>query len=172
MERGMRVLSRQKVKKFFAISREMLMKLDQLRSPLLTPRDCEMEARVAASAGLGSFLLPQTTATEPICVKRDQRKYLTQSEINQLLLTARTNRQFGHRNWTMILLAFRHGFRVTELISLEWSQIDLQTGAIAISRLKNGIPSSHPMTGAELRALKRLRRVNPSLDLARTNPAG
>jgi hypothetical protein len=45
----MRVLSRQRVKKFFAISREMLMKLDQLRSPLLTPRDCEMEARVAAS---------------------------------------------------------------------------------------------------------------------------
>jgi hypothetical protein len=53
----MRVLSRQRVKKFFAISREMLMKLDQLRSPLLTPRDCEMEARVAASAGLRLFFI-------------------------------------------------------------------------------------------------------------------
>jgi hypothetical protein len=53
----MRVLWRQRVKKFFAISREMLMKLDQLRSPLLTPRDCEMEASVAASAGLRLFFI-------------------------------------------------------------------------------------------------------------------
>src|SRR3954469_17974514 len=61
----------------------------------------------------------------------------------------------------MILIAFRHGLRVSELISLQWSQIDLRTGTIAINRLKNGIATVHPLAGLELRALKRLKRENP-----------
>jgi type 1 fimbriae regulatory protein FimB/type 1 fimbriae regulatory protein FimE len=48
------------------------------------------------------------------------------------------------------------------LTNLEWSQIDLITGTISLARLKNGIPSVHPLTGQELRALKRLRRDHPN----------
>ena len=58
----------------------------------------------------------------------------------------------------MILVGFRHGLRVSELVSLEWNQIDLQTGTMAVSRLKNGLSTTHPLTGSELRALRRLRR--------------
>jgi integrase len=62
----------------------------------------------------------------------------------------------------MILLAYRHGLRVSELISLEWSQIDFTIGTLHVHRLKHGIDTSHPLTGQELRALKRLKREAPN----------
>src|SRR4029434_3762864 len=64
----------------------------------------------------------------------------------------------GHRDATMILLAFRHGLRATELCSLRWEQVDLVHARLHVSRLKSGIPSVHPLTGTELRALRRLPR--------------
>ena len=64
----------------------------------------------------------------------------------------------GHRDATMILLAFRHGLRASELCSLRWEQVDLGHGRLHVSRIKSGMPSVHPLTGTELRALRRLQR--------------
>jgi integrase len=58
----------------------------------------------------------------------------------------------------MILMAFRHGLRASELCSLRWDQADLVYGRLHVNRLKNGIASVHPLTGIELRALRRLQR--------------
>ena len=58
----------------------------------------------------------------------------------------------------MILLAFRHGLRASELCSLRWEQVDLAHARLHVSRLKSGIPSVHPLAGMELRALRRLQR--------------
>jgi integrase len=66
--------------------------------------------------------------------------------------------RYGHRDATMILLAFRHGLRASELCTLRWDQIDLSHGRLHVSRRKNGVDSVHPLTGAELRALRRLQR--------------
>jgi type 1 fimbriae regulatory protein FimB/type 1 fimbriae regulatory protein FimE len=44
------------------------------------------------------------------------------------------------------------------LCSLRWEQVDLVHGRLHVNRLKNGIPSVHPLTGTELRALRRLQR--------------
>ena len=55
----------------------------------------------------------------------------------------------------MILLAFRHGLRGSELCSLRWEQVDLTHGRLHVQRLKNGMPSVHPQTGTELRTLRR-----------------
>jgi len=63
-----------------------------------------------------------------------------------------------HRDTTMILMAFRHGLRASELCSLRWEQVDLGHGRLHVHRLKNGMPSVHPLTGTELRALRRLQR--------------
>jgi type 1 fimbriae regulatory protein FimE len=57
-----------------------------------------------------------------------------------------------------LLLAYRHGLRVSELAALRWDQVDLRAGLLHVSRLKNGIPSVHPLRGPELRALRRLQR--------------
>src|SRR5262249_19586534 len=63
-----------------------------------------------------------------------------------------------HRDATMILMAFRHGLSASELCSLRWEQVDLRHGRLHVNRLKNGIPSVHPLTGTELRTLRRLQR--------------
>jgi site-specific recombinase XerD len=91
----------------------------------------------------------------------NRRKYLTPDEVEWLIAAAKRSKAYGHRNGTLILLMFRHGLRVSEAVSLGWHQIDLTTGTIAVARLKNGVPSVHPLTGIELRALKRLRREHP-----------
>jgi integrase len=85
------------------------------------------------------------------------REYLTEREVERLMKAAGRNRH-GHRDATMILLAFRHGLRATELCSLRWEQVDLVHARLHVSRLKSGIPSVHPLTGTELRALRRLQR--------------
>jgi integrase len=62
----------------------------------------------------------------------------------------------------MILLAYHHGLRVSELVSLQWSAIDLVTGTLHVHRLKNGIDTTHPLTAKELRTLKQLCRASPN----------
>jgi integrase len=69
----------------------------------------------------------------------------------------RDNRH-GHRDTTMILLAYRHGLRASELCDLRWDQCDFSTASIHIRRVKKGTPATHPLTGLELRALRKLQR--------------
>ena len=61
----------------------------------------------------------------------------------------------------MLLVSYRHGLRVSELVSLRWEQVDLKEGLIHINRLKNGTDSTHPLGGPELRALRKLERDYP-----------
>ena len=89
------------------------------------------------------------------------REYLTQDEVDALLTAAGKTGRHPHRDRTMILLAFRHGLRVSELVSLRWDQVDLNSGHLHVQRLKNGSPSTHPIRGPEIRALRRLRREYP-----------
>ena len=63
-----------------------------------------------------------------------------------------------HCDALAIRMAARHGFRVSELCELRWDQIYLSTGLIHIARKKNGVPSTHPLKGDEIRALLQLRR--------------
>jgi site-specific recombinase XerD len=62
----------------------------------------------------------------------------------------------------MILMAYRHGLRVSELVELRWDQVDLDAGRIQVVRRKGSDDSVQPLTGVELRALRRLRRGQPT----------
>jgi integrase len=85
------------------------------------------------------------------------REYLTDAEVGSLAEAAKGNR-YGHRDATMILMAYRHGFRSSELVDLRWDQIDFDRATLAVRRVKQGSPSTHPIQGDELRALRRLQR--------------
>jgi site-specific recombinase XerD len=85
------------------------------------------------------------------------REYLTEAEVDRLMEAAKRNR-WGHRDATMILVAYRHGLRVSELVDLRWDQVDFQTATLHVRRVKQGTPSTHPIVGDELRALRRLQR--------------
>lgn len=86
------------------------------------------------------------------------REYLTEAEVERLRKAARGVGRHGLRNDTMILLAYRHGLRVSELVHLRWDQVDLDQGFLHVRRVKHGVPSTHPMTSSEIRALRRLAR--------------
>ena len=65
----------------------------------------------------------------------------------------------------MILLAFRHGLRAAEVCDLRWDQVEFNAAVLHVRRVKNGTPSTHPLLGDELRALRRLQRESAaSLD--------
>jgi Phage integrase family len=70
---------------------------------------------------------------------------------------AKANRH-GHRDATMILLAFRHGLRAAEVCDLRWDQVEFNAAVLHVRRVKNGTPSTHPLIGDEMRALRRLQR--------------
>src|SRR5262249_7519395 len=44
----------------------------------------------------------------------------------------------------------------------QWHQIELSEGRLHVHRVKNGIPSVHPIRGDEMRALRKLRRDYPT----------
>ena len=85
------------------------------------------------------------------------REYLTEAEVERLLKAAGKNR-WGHRDATMLLVAYRHGLRASELVDLRWDQVEFRMASLHVRRVKQGTPSTHPILGDELRALRRLQR--------------
>jgi len=89
------------------------------------------------------------------------REYLTGEEVSNLIAAAKGRGRHSHRDATLILVAYRHGLRASELVSLRWDMVDLKQGLMHVTRLKNGVSSTHPIRGPELRALRRLQRDYP-----------
>jgi type 1 fimbriae regulatory protein FimB len=92
------------------------------------------------------------------CRPAQPRAHLTPAEVERLIAAAQRLGRHGHRDATMILLAYRHGLRVCELVSLRREQLDLRQGLLHVRRRKNGMPSTHPLRGPELRALREVLR--------------
>lgn len=88
------------------------------------------------------------------------REYLTPAEVERLVEAAKSNR-WGLRDSTMVLVAYRHGFRATELVDLRWDQVDFAHATLHVRRAKGGKPSAHPLQGDVMRALRRLRKEDP-----------
>lgn len=98
---------------------------------------------------------------KPKNIDQRKREYLSDNEVEQLRKAANNQGRHSLRDDTLILLMFRHGLRVSEAIALRWEQVDLKKGHLHVSRLKNGLPSTHPVRGVELRALRQLQRTYP-----------
>ncbi len=93
--------------------------------------------------------------------KRAENVKHTPAEIEKLIKAAREGR-YGHRDATLILIAFRHGLRASEICDLEWSQVEFgRSASLHVRRVKNGKPSVHPLRGDEIRASRELRRQFP-----------
>ena len=89
------------------------------------------------------------------------REYLSEKEVAALMAAAAGVGRHGARDAALILIAYRHGLRVSELVSLRWDQVDLHQGLLHVTRRKHGIASVHPLRGPELRVLRRLQRAYP-----------
>jgi integrase len=94
------------------------------------------------------------TSAEPQNTVDDRPKnFLTEAEIADFLKAARKGRH-SVRNYAMLLLAFRHGLRVSELIDIRMPDVDLDTGRLFVRRLKGSLSTSQPLEGDEIRALR------------------
>ena len=87
------------------------------------------------------------------------REYLTEAEIEKLLTAAGKSRN-PNRDRLLVLMAYRHALRVSELVDLRADQIDLKAATIHIRRAKNGTPGIHGLQGDELRLIRTVIRDN------------
>jgi type 1 fimbriae regulatory protein FimB/type 1 fimbriae regulatory protein FimE len=85
------------------------------------------------------------------------REHLTEREVGKLIEAAKGNR-WGQRDCIMLLIAFRHGLRASEVCELRWSDVEFETGTLHLRRAKGGSTGTHPLLGDELRALRALKR--------------
>src|SRR5580698_5467887 len=67
---------------------------------------------------------------------------LSQHEIISVLKLAASE---SKRNHAMILLAFKHGLRASEVCALKMTDIDLKNGTITVRRLKGSLKSSQDL---------------------------
>lgn len=83
-----------------------------------------------------------------------KKNFLTEAEINLFLNAARKSSRHGIRNFAMMLLAYRHGLRVSELVNMRMCDLDLDAGRVFVRRCKNSLSTSQPLDGPELRAVR------------------
>jgi integrase len=137
--------------------------------PLTTVRILLSIRKVKIQGGLKHMAKTRLKLVSPATVKRTvtptrrpnselrPREHLTEREVEKLIQAAKGNR-WGQRDSTMLLIAFRHGLRASELCSLQWSDVEFASGTLHLRRAKGGQTSTHPLLGDELRALRALKR--------------
>ena len=85
------------------------------------------------------------------------RKHLKPDEVEKLAKEARKGRH-GVRDALMIRMAYEHGLRISELVGLQWHQVDLKEHRLMVKRAKGSTDATHNLQGDTIRALKRYQR--------------
>lgn len=86
--------------------------------------------------------------------KRERVKtFLTESEMEKFLKAAKFTRN-PERDYCLMLMAYRHGLRVSEAIDIRLSQLDLDGAYLYVRRLKGSRSGQQPIEGDELRAIR------------------
>src|SRR4051794_25633650 len=104
--------------------------------------------------------------------ERRSREHLTPGEVERVVKAASRVGRHGSRDAALVQVMYRHGLRISELVALRWDQIDLKQGLMHVNRVKNGVPSTHPLRGPELRALRQLQRDYPGVYVFSTERGG
>jgi integrase len=104
--------------------------------------------------------------------KKKVRNYLLPKEFDRLLVAAKDSGRHAHRNYTLILLCYRHGLRLGELMNLRWRMVDLKSKVLRVSRRRGGINSVHPLRTIELQALRTLKKDYPKSSYLFTKDRG
>jgi integrase len=86
------------------------------------------------------------------------KDFLTEGEVGQLLKAAK-NTRYSIRNQLLITMMYKHGLRVSEVINIKLSDLNLNTSRIWIRRLKGGLSVEHPIPGEELRLIRKYLRL-------------
>lgn len=80
---------------------------------------------------------------------KDQAVYngsMVHLEPAEVLALLRTARACGAREWAMIVLAYKHGMRASEVCNLRLDDVDLKNGSIVVDRLKGSLRTVQAVT--------------------------
>lgn len=92
--------------------------------------------------------------------RKNERDYIRPEEYTALIKAAKSTGWYPERNATMIMLAYRHGLRVTELCTIKWSSIDFNMRTIFIERKKGSKSTTHLLQTDEIRLLRRIQKTS------------
>src|SRR5215204_1059242 len=101
-------------------------------------------------------------------IDQNAKNFLTDSEMKKFLAAARKSRH-GVRNFCLMLVAYRHGLRVSELIDIRLKDLDLETGRLFVRRLKGSLSTHQPIEGNELRSIRAWLRQRENYPNASSN---
>ena len=101
-------------------------------------------------------------------IDQKEKNFLTESEMKKFLEAARKTRH-GVRDHCLMLMAFRHGLRVSELIDIRLKDLDIETSRIYVRRLKGSLSTHQPIEGDELRAIRAWLRIREDYPNAGSN---
>jgi type 1 fimbriae regulatory protein FimB len=101
--------------------------------------------------------VPESLTENPVDAP-GEKDFLTEAEMKQFLAATRGGRH-GVRDYAMMLMAYRHGLRVSELIELRLDDADLKSGRLHVRRKMGGLSAQHSIEGDELRVLRAWLRV-------------
>lgn len=87
---------------------------------------------------------------------KGSRLHITNDECKAVRAAAAALGRHGHRDATMIMMAFFHGYRAVEVCGLLWEQVNLQERSLYVTRAKKGSESTHPLSDEQVEALRKL----------------
>src|SRR5262249_30707320 len=93
--------------------------------------------------GEGTIMGPNFERNNVDSYKRE-RRYLEPDERGAVLAAARQGR-WAERDYALVLLAYRHGLRCSEIIGLQWEDVKLLAARLFVQRAKDGRNARHPL---------------------------
>lgn len=100
----------------------------------------------------------------PKAADKTDRLHLTGREVGKLIEASAGSRNAA-RDRCILLLAYRHGYRVSELCALPLDHVDVEGGVLHVKRLKRGLSTTHPLRTDELRAIKAWLKVRAGMNV-------